>query len=138
MLFFKPLASMHIESVSSSIYRGVYTSHLCIHNLQGKLQHYVRRLWVKSSQSMPGKCLACCCSSKHLRYLGRMNACMQAPTCIKGNSDLPWLPFLAFISHFIYFPLFLWLLSSVQLICSLINVLFKGNLSLVLNSTFFL
>lgn len=136
--FFKLLASIYTQSLSSNVCRGVYTSRLWIQNLQGELQHYVRRLRVKRSQSMPSKCLARCRSSKHLRYLGRMNACMQAPTCIKGNSDLPQLHFLAFLSHFICFPLFLWLHSSIQLIFSLINVLFKGNLSLVLNSTFFL
>ena len=29
---------------------------------------------------------ACRCSSKHLRYLGEMHTCMQAPTCMKGDS----------------------------------------------------
>ena len=32
------------------------------------------------------KLMACRCSSKQFRYLGEMNTCMQAPTCMKGDS----------------------------------------------------
>lgn len=58
------------------------------------IENFIRRLrgekvsHHRNQKSQKETCLAmrtaCCCSSKHLRYLGKMNTCVQAPTCIKG------------------------------------------------------